>query len=106
MQSVPMTTKVMSSNPVQGDVYSIQHYVFKFFSDLWQVGGLTFVQVFRFSPPIKLTDCRDITEILLKVALNTIAVPPVFILFISVVLGIIYMYKQIKHGFSYKYILF
>ena len=106
MQSVPMTTKVMSSNPVQGDVYSIQHYVLKFFSDLWQVGGLTFVQVFRCSPPIKLTDCRDITEILLKVALNTIAVPPVFILFISVVLGIIYMYKQIKHGFSYKYVLF
>jgi hypothetical protein len=34
-------------------VYSIQHYVIKFVSDLWQVGG--FIQVLRFSPPITLT---------------------------------------------------
>jgi len=27
MQSVPITTKVVSSNPVHGEVYSIQHYV-------------------------------------------------------------------------------
>jgi hypothetical protein len=26
VQSVPITTKVVSSNPVHGDVYSIQHY--------------------------------------------------------------------------------
>jgi hypothetical protein len=26
MQSVPITTKVVSSNPAYGDVYSIQHY--------------------------------------------------------------------------------
>jgi hypothetical protein len=39
----------------------------KFVSDLRQVGG--FLRVFRFPPPIKLTDT---TEILLKVALNTI----------------------------------
>jgi hypothetical protein len=30
MQSVPITTKVVSSNPVHGEVYSIQHYVLKF----------------------------------------------------------------------------
>jgi len=32
-------TKVMSSNPAHGEVYSIQHYVIKFVSDLRQVGG-------------------------------------------------------------------
>ena len=50
MQSVPF--KVVSSNPVHGEVYSIQHYVIKFVNDLWQVGG--FHWVLRFPPPIKL----------------------------------------------------
>ena len=39
MSSVPITTNVVSSNPVRGEVYSIQHYVIKFGSDLRQVGG-------------------------------------------------------------------
>jgi hypothetical protein len=39
MQSVAITTNVASSNPVQGEVYSIQHYLIKFVSDLRQVGG-------------------------------------------------------------------
>ena len=69
MQSVPITSKVVSSNPVHGEVYLIQHYVIKFVSDLRQVGG--FLQVLWFPPSIKLTG-YDITEILLKVALNTI----------------------------------
>jgi hypothetical protein len=43
--------------------------VIKFVSDLWQVGGS--LQVLWFPPPIK-ADRHDITEILLKVALNTI----------------------------------
>ena len=30
---------VVSSNHVHGEVYLIQHYVIKFVSDLWQVGG-------------------------------------------------------------------
>jgi hypothetical protein len=34
MQSMPITTKVVSSNYVHGDSYSIQHYVIKFVSDL------------------------------------------------------------------------
>ena len=34
-------------------VYSIQHYVIKFVSDLRHVGG--FLMVLRFPPPIKLT---------------------------------------------------
>ena len=43
-----------------------QHYVIKFVSDLRKVGGFL-----RRPPAIKLTR-HDITEILLKVALNTI----------------------------------
>jgi hypothetical protein len=39
MQSVPITTQVMSSNPVHGEAYTIQHYVIKFVSDLRKVGG-------------------------------------------------------------------
>jgi hypothetical protein len=35
VQSVPITTKVVSSNPADGgEVYSIQHYVIKIISDL------------------------------------------------------------------------
>jgi hypothetical protein len=37
MQSVPITTKVVSSNPTHGDVYLIQLYVIKFVYDLLQV---------------------------------------------------------------------
>ena len=39
MQSVPITTKVVSSNHVHGGAYSIQYYVIEFVSDLRQVGG-------------------------------------------------------------------
>jgi hypothetical protein len=48
-----------------GELFSIQHYVIKLVSDLWQVGG--FLQF----PPLIKTDWHDITEILLKVVLNT-----------------------------------
>jgi len=37
VQSVPITTKVVSSNPVHGEVYSTQHYVIRFVSDLLQI---------------------------------------------------------------------
>ena len=37
MQSVHILTKVVSSNTAHGEVYSLQHYVIKFVSDLWQV---------------------------------------------------------------------
>ena len=50
VQSVPITTKVVSSNSIHGEIYSIQHYVIKLVSDLRQVGGFL-----RFPPPIKLT---------------------------------------------------
>jgi len=50
MHLVPITTKVVSSNPAHSEVFLIQHYVIKFVSDLQQVGGF-----FQFPPPIKLT---------------------------------------------------
>jgi hypothetical protein len=53
VQSVPITAKVVSSNPVHGEVYSMRHYVMKFVIDLRQVGD--FLRVLRFPPPIKLT---------------------------------------------------
>jgi len=53
VQSVPITTNVVSSNHVHDKVYSIQHYVIKFVSDLQQVGG--FLRILRFPPPIQLT---------------------------------------------------
>ena len=37
---MPITTKVVSSNPAHGEVYSIQDYVIKFVSDLCMAGRL------------------------------------------------------------------
>jgi len=68
MQSVPLTTKIVSSNPIHSKVYSIQHYVIKFVSDLRQD------QWFSPGSPvssINKTDRHSITEISLKVVLNT-----------------------------------
>ena len=45
VQSVPITTNVVSSNPAHNEVYSVKHYEIKFVSDLRQVGG--FLQVLR-----------------------------------------------------------
>ena len=46
-----LSTNVVSSDPANDGVYSLQHYVIKFVSDLRQVGG--FHRVIRFPPPIK-----------------------------------------------------
>jgi hypothetical protein len=46
----PISTKVVSSCPVHGEVYSMQPYVIKFVSDLRQVGG--FLLVVRFPLPL------------------------------------------------------
>jgi hypothetical protein len=43
VQSVLITTKDVSSNPVHGEVYSIQHDVIKFVGDLQQVGDYSVV---------------------------------------------------------------
>jgi len=59
MQSVPITTNVVSSNPAHDWVNLIQNYVIKFVSDLRQAFT-------------NKTNCHDKTELLLKVALNNI----------------------------------
>jgi hypothetical protein len=66
---MPITTKVVWSNLVHGEMYSIQHYVIKYAKDLRQVG------YFERDTPVSSankTDRHDIAEILLKVALNNI----------------------------------
>ena len=57
---MPITTKVVSLNPVHGEVYYIQHYVIKFVSSMIFSGCST-----------NKTDHHDIAEILLTVALNS-----------------------------------
>ena len=70
MQSVPITTKGVSSNPVHGGAYSIQPLCFSVTCDRSVVSPSTPV-----SSIIK-TDRHDITEILLKVALKYHTPPP------------------------------
>jgi len=87
VQSVPITTKVEISNPVHDEVYSIQHYVIKFGSDLRKV--------VEFSPSTvsstNKTDCHDIADILLlKVALNTINLDLTFFAYLGKVTKYIY----------------
>ena len=53
MQSVPITTNIVSLNHAHGEVYSIKYYLVKFVSDLRQAGSI--LQVLQFPPPIKLT---------------------------------------------------
>jgi hypothetical protein len=65
---MPITT-FCDLNPAHGEMYSIQHYVIKFASDLPQVSGFS---VGTSVSSINKTDHHDITEKLLKVALNTI----------------------------------
>ena len=52
VQSVPITIKVLISNPVRGEMYSIQHYVIKFVSVSDR--SMVFSDGYRFPPPIKL----------------------------------------------------
>ena len=73
VQSVPITTKVVSFNPTHGDVYFIQHYMIKFVSDLRPVSSfLLWLSLGTQVSSTNRTDSHDITEILLKVVLNTI----------------------------------
>jgi hypothetical protein len=68
LQSVSITTEVVNLNPANGDVYSIQHYFLKV--SQWLITD----QYFFPGTPVystSKTDRQDITEILLKVALNT-----------------------------------
>ena len=74
-------TKVVSLNHAHGEVYSMQLYVIQFVSDLRQCRW--------FSPDIPVssknkTDLHDITEIWLKVALNTIDIVPILYIALEV----------------------
>jgi hypothetical protein len=60
---------------MHGEVYSIQPYVTQYINGLYKVGGQWFSQGTLVFSTNK-TDCNDITEILLKVALNTINQKP------------------------------
>ena len=100
--SVSVTTNIVSSS---GEVYSIQHYVLKFVSDLRQVGG--FLLVLQFSPPI--TDWHDISWIFLKVALNTITITHyvpnldwLFMVFWNLLVYLIFRYTYDDFIFSRK----
>jgi hypothetical protein len=63
MQLMPFTTNVLRSNPTHGDVFSIQLYLIKFVYDFGQVGDFPVFSINK-------TECNDISEILLKVALT------------------------------------
>ena len=73
MQSMPITTNVVRLNLTDGKMYSIQQYVINFVSDLWQIS--CFLPDTPVSSTNK-TDCHDMAEILLKVALNIITITP------------------------------
>jgi hypothetical protein len=65
MQSVPVTTNIVSLNPVHGEMYLIEHYVIVC---QWFEAG----QWLSPDSSTNKADCHNITEILFKVALNTI----------------------------------
>ena len=50
--SYEIIAKVVSSNPVHGEVHWMQHYVITFVSEVRQVSG--FLLILRFPPPTKL----------------------------------------------------
>jgi hypothetical protein len=60
LESVPITTKVVSSNPVHGEVYSIQHYVTQYISDFRQVGS--FRLVLQLPPPISMAPIPNVMK--------------------------------------------
>ena len=67
MQSVPITTNIMSSKLAHDVVYSIQEYVIQFISELRQVDGFLWVS------STNKTNIHDIAEILFKVVLKIIS---------------------------------
>ena len=76
---------IVRSNPAHDEVYSIQHYVMKFISDLRQVGRFfSGIPVFSTNK----TDRHDIAEILLKVALSTTSLLSMQIVYISPIVKI------------------
>ena len=102
VQSVTITTKVVSLNPVHGKVYSIQHYhdyVIKLVSDLQQVCG------FSLGNPVSSTnktDHHDITEILLKVAFKH-PKPTIFKIKMTFFIWIFLFLSLLQQYYGYMY---
>ena len=67
MQLVPIITNVMNFEPRCGEVFLIQHYVIK----LSVTCDRSVVSLCTLVSSTNKTDCHGITEILLKVVLNT-----------------------------------
>jgi hypothetical protein len=88
--------KVVSANPVHGDVYSIQQYVI----NLVSATGRWFSPGTPVSSTNK-TDRHDITEILLKVAFNTITLPYPYIKYLTQ--RFIYVVKFSHQTFLYSW---
>ena len=86
------------SNPAHGVVYSLQHHVIKFVSNLRLVDD--FLQVLPVSSSNK-TDLHDITEILLKVVLITIECQPIYTYTYSLMIGVV-----VKKYLCMIYVLF
>jgi hypothetical protein len=64
-----LLANVVSSNPTHDEVYSIQHYVIKYVSELRRLAGFLLVLTNK-------TDGQYIAEILLKVALSATTLTP------------------------------
>ena len=107
MKSVPITTKVVRSNPGDGEGYSIKHNVIKFLSDLRQVGG--FLRVLLFPPPIH--DISEIVESDVKHHKPIIQFPPIkknicgrfFLIIISKVVR--YIGRNVNFPFYFSYLI-
>ena len=69
VQSVDITTKVASSNPAHGEVYSMRHYVIMLVGDLRHVGG--FLLVLWSPPPIKVSSTNKTDIGLTKINKST-----------------------------------
>ena len=78
MQSVHITTKVVSSSPAHGEMSSILYHGMKFVSDLQLVGGFS-----GYSGPPKKTDHHETTGNMFKGALNTITLIQIFLFFMG-----------------------
>ena len=88
-----ITTNVVSSNPAY-EVYSIQHYVIKFVSDLRQGRWFSPGTLFFYTDK---TDRHDIAEILVKVALITITLTLSHFIYLSVLFIVLVFYCSLYY---------
>ena len=79
----------------------MQHYMIKFVSDLRQVEGFLWALVSSTNK----TDRHDITELLLKYALITIAFPPYCVSYFFIFVGILYKTLRFYDFINILYII-